>query len=166
MSLPTLFTGARAKVFLSRPGQPPQLMGLFDGVDVSYGFGVAESHVLGAFGPRSLDYVDASAVSISATMFRSVRNPVTKNFVFPTVADLLRHEGLEMTILDRQTGEPVRTIRDIRQTTFNESFQARSQVKNTIAMMGVLVDDENTINDPLRKASYVEDGSAVDLSGF
>lgn len=157
MAAPKLMTGARAKVFLTKPGQPPQLVGIFTSFSYGVTFDAQPAFTLGAYGPREIDYTAMEPVAISASGWRVIGQGPHKQALIPKLQDLLRHEYISATVIDRQTGETIATIEGIRPTSYQTSLAARQLTEQTFSLMGLLCSDEDGAH------AYNEDGTAVAL---
>jgi hypothetical protein len=70
----------------------------------------------------------------------------------PKLQDLLQHEYLELTIIDRQTelDDPdaarMMKVRNVRPVGYSTSIDARQAETITVNFVGIKVDDEDTTN--------------------
>lgn len=142
MATPKIMNGARAKVFLTKPGEPARLVGIFTSLSYGVAYDAQPAYTLGAFAPREIDYTAQEPVSIQASGWRVINNGPHIQALIPRLQDLLNHEYLTMTVVDRQTGETIATIVDVRPTGYSTPIANRQLVEQSFSFMGRLMGDE------------------------
>lgn len=143
MAAPKIMNGARAKCFLTKPGQPPQLVGIFTSVSYGLQYDAQPAYTLGAFAPREIDYTAQEPVNIQASGWRVVNNGPHIQALIPRLQDLLNHEYLTMTVVDRQTGLTIANIIDVRPTSYQTPIANRQLVEQSFSFIGRLIGDES-----------------------
>lgn len=152
MAAPKVMSGARAKVgFYDPTTGETKIVGLFSNVSYGVTYDVQPAYILGSFSAVEIDYTAVEIVTITCSGFRVVGHGWHKEGRLPRVQDLLLHEYLEMTVIDRQQealgGEPrIAKIRNVRPTSASGGFAARQLSESTHTFVGLLVDDEDTTN--------------------
>ena len=131
-------TGGRAKVYVDN-----QLVGIFESCTVSEAIGTEPIHILGKFGPDEIAITSQEAVNISCSGFRVVGNGVHVLPKKPKVQDLLNFEPFTITVVDRQTGETMKTVLGCVPNNNNENFNARATSRVNINYIGLLASDES-----------------------
>ena len=153
MAPPKVMSGARAKVGVHDPlTGDTQIIGIFSNISYGVTYDVTPAFILGRFTAAEIDYTAVDVVQITASGWRIVGQGRHKQGRLPRVQDLLFHEYLELAVLDRQTevlgGEPrIAHIRNVRPTSGAEGFTARQLSEATLTYVGLLVDDEDTVNE-------------------
>lgn len=157
MAAPKIFSGARAKVFITKPGQQPVLVGIFSSLSYNVNMDVQPAFILGRYAPAELDYTAMEPVSISASGWRVIGQGPHKAAAVPKLQDLLLHEYLSISVIDRATGSQVANLEFVRPTSYSASAIARQLSENSYSFLGILASDEDG------PASYAEDGTASQL---
>ena len=143
MAPPKIMNGARAMVFLSSPSEPsPKLVGIFTSISYGLQYDAQPAYTLGAFAPREIDYTAQEPVQIQASGWRVINNGPHIQALIPRLQDLLNHEYLTMTVLDRQTDTVIATIKDVRPTGFQTPIANRQMVEQSFSFIGRLIGDE------------------------
>lgn len=153
MAAPKVMSGARAKVgvYDATTGEV-KIVGTYDNVSYGLTYEVQPAFVLGRFSAAEIDYTSVDVVNITMSGWRIVGHGWHKDGRLPRVQDLLLAEYIELVVMDRQQealgGEPrISKIRNVRVTSGSGGFAARSLSNMTITAVGLLVDDEDTVND-------------------
>lgn len=139
--------GARAKVYIADPNTgKPELIGIFNNVSWGLTFDAQPVFLLGRHSADELVYTAQEPVSVTASGFRVVGAGPHKIAKLPNLRDLLTHEYVELVINDRQTGRDIAKIHSVRPTSYSTTLSARNLEEVTVTFMGLLVDDEDTVN--------------------
>lgn len=151
-----VMTGARAQLMIVDPNTGEgKVMGIFSNVSYGLTYGAEPIFILGRYSPDEIVYTSQEAVSIQASGWRVIdAGPHTVAKV-PKLADLLRHEYIELAIFDRQTNKRIAKIHSVRPTSYSTSLANRQPEEVSITFMGLLVDDESTENAELPGASQL-----------
>jgi hypothetical protein len=144
--------GARAKLGIYDPatGQT-RIIGLFNSVSYGLTYDTQPAYILGRFSPAEIDYTAQNEVQIQCSGFRVIGHGPHKEAGVPKLQDLLLHEYMELTIIDRQRealGQDGRIakFRNVRPTGYSTGMNARNLSELTVNFVGIQVDDEDTTN--------------------
>jgi hypothetical protein len=157
MAVPKVMSGARAKVYIGRDGETPQLVGIFSNFSYNETLDAQGVWIVGAYAAREIDYTAAELVTITASGWRIVGQGVHKGPAMPLLQQLLSYGYLTITVEDRATRRVVAMIEKVRVTGQSGGFAARQLSEVTLNMVGILCSDEDSIQ------AFLEDGTAADL---
>lgn len=152
MAASQIMNGARAKFAIYDPATGlSRVVGLFSDVSLGLQYDAQEAYILGRYSPAATTYVGQNPVNITASGFRVVGHGPHADAAVPRLQDLLLHEYMELTIIDRQTealGGDARIykVHDVRPTGWSVTIGARQQSQITVTFVGILVDDESVTN--------------------
>lgn len=157
MAPPKVMSGARAKLgFLDPASGKATYVGIFNNVSFGLTYDAQPAYVLGRYSPADIDYTAQEPVNLTASGWRVFQHGAHVEGHVPNLKDLLTHEYLTLTIVDRQNPNVnLHTFRQVRPTGYSTTISARNLEEITVTFMGILVDDESTTN--------AEDPSAMDL---
>jgi hypothetical protein len=145
---PKVMSGARAKLGILDPatGQA-QYLGIFNNVSYGLTYDAQPAYILGRYGPAEIDYTAQEPVNISASGWRVINHGAHADAKVPNLKDLLNHEYLTLTIVDRQNPNVnIATFRNVRPTGYSTTLSARNLEEITVTFVGIFVDDESTSN--------------------
>lgn len=149
-----VMTGARAQLMIVDPNTGEgRVVGIFNNVSYGLTYGAEPIFLLGRYSPDEIVYTSQEAVAITASGWRVVDQGPHALAKVPKLADLLRHEYIELAIFDRQTNKRIAKIHSVRPTSYNTTLANRQPEEISITFMGLLVDDESTDNTELPGAS-------------
>lgn len=149
-----VMTGARAQLMIVDPNSGEgRVVGIFNNVSYGLTYGAQPIDLLGRYSPDEIVYTHQEAVSITASGWRVIGHGPHTAAKLPSLSELMNHEYLELAIFDRQTNQRIAKIHSVRPTGFNTSLANRQAEEMTITMLGLLVDDEDTVNAELPGAS-------------
>jgi hypothetical protein len=148
MAPPKIVTGARAKVTIKGPDDKSVTVGIFTSISYGVVYDATPAYTLGAYAPREIDYTAQEPVAISASGWRVVGQGPHVQGLFPSLAELMTHEYLSMTILDRQTNTVIATIENVRPTSYQTPIASRQLTEQSFSFMGILCSDESKSNGP------------------
>jgi len=149
-------SGARAKVAIVDPATgTAKVVGIWNNFSYSVNYDVQPAFILGRFSAAELNTTGVEPVSITAGGWRVVDHGPFVEGKLTNVKDLLTQEYLVLTVVDRQTGKNIATIHGCLPTGFSSGLSARQLQESTNTYMGLLMDDESTVN--------TEAASAADL---
>ena len=157
MAAPKVFSGARCKVSINDPIKGSVNVGIFTSLSYGVTLDAQPAYTLGAYAAREIDYTAQEPVSISASGWRVIDQGPHKQALFPKLEELLRHEYLTFTVVDRQTGKTVAKLSNVRPTSYQTPIANRQLVEQSFSFMGILCEDEEGGN------AYNEDGTASQL---
>lgn len=151
-----VMSGARAKVSIYDPttGQA-KVVGIWNNFSYSVNYDVQPAFILGRFSAAELSTTGVEPVAISASGWRVVDHGPFVEGRLTNLKDLLLQEYLVLSVIDRQTGKTVATIHGCLPTGTSTTLSARQLQESTNSYMGLLMDDESTVN--------TEAASAADL---
>lgn len=157
MTAPKIMTGARAKFGIVDPATGlTRYIGIFNNVSYGVTYDAQPAYILGRFSPAEIDYTAQEPVNITASGYRVIGHGAHKEAGVPNLKDLLKHEYLTLTIVDRQSPDKnIATFRNVRPTGFSTTISARNLEEITVSFVGIFADDEDTKN--------AEDPTALDL---
>jgi hypothetical protein len=145
-------SGARAKLgIVDKATGQPRIIGLFNSVSYGLTYDTQPAYILGRFSPAEIDYTAANEVNIQCSGFRVIGHGAHREASVPKLQDLLLHEYIELTIIDRQRealGQDARIakFRNVRPTGYSTGMNARNLSELTVNFVGIMVDDEDTTN--------------------
>lgn len=157
MTAPKVMSGARAKFGVVDPatGQA-QYLGIFNNVSYGLTYDAQPAYILGRYSPAEIDYTAQEPVNITASGWRVINHGPQVDGKVPNLRDLLNHEYLTLTIVDRQNPNVnMATFRNVRPTGYSTTISARNLEEITVTFVGIFVDDESTQN--------AEDPTALDI---
>lgn len=144
---PKVMSGARAKLAIVDPAtQQASVVGIFNNVSYGLVYDTQPAYILGRYSASEIDYTGMEPVQITCTGWRVIRHGAHKDAKVPALADLLTHEYLEMTVIDRQTDTRIAKFRNVRPTGYSTTISARQLEEVTVTFVAILVDDEDTEN--------------------
>ena len=141
-------TGARAVVFLDDPAtNTSRAVGIFS--DCSYGvsYGVEPIFVLGAYGPVESIYTSMDVTTLTCSGFRAIDHGPHVSAGVPKLADLLHHQYISMTVLDRQTNKTMAKFKQVRPTGYNTAIAHRQPESCTVTYIALRCEDESVTMD-------------------
>ena len=147
-------SGARALVQMADPVSGSFVtVGIFNNVSYDVSYDVQSVYILGRYSAAELAYTSMNPVTITASAWRVIdRGPHVDGQV-PRLQDLMGHNYIQMLILDRQTGRPIATIRDVRPAGYSSGLTARQLQETTHRYIGLLLDDESVENNEANGAA-------------
>lgn len=157
MAPPKVMNGARAKVgFIDPKTNQTKYVGIFNNVSYGLTFDAQPAYILGRYSPAEIDYTAQEPVNITCSGWRVFEHGAHVEGQVPNLKDLLNHEYITITILDRQNPtKNLATFRNVRPTGYSTTISARNLEEVTVTFVGIFVDDESTAN--------AEDPSSLDL---
>ena len=144
-----VMTGARAQVFAIDPTtQKSVLIGIFESCTYNMNIGTEPIHVLGRYSPAEITPTSYEAVTLSCSGFRVVdKGPHSSAFV-PKLGDLLKYEGITMTVVDRQSTKTILTVGNCIANSYNGNHNSRATSRITINYTGTVMSDESDATGP------------------
>jgi hypothetical protein len=123
-----------------------RFVGIFKSISWGLSYQVEPVYILGKSGPAELEYVSQDVVSITCTGWRSIDHGPHAELLVPQLQDLLTHNYITLTVVDRQTGKTVATFKNVKPTGYSTSMDARQLEEISVSFMGIAVDDETSEN--------------------
>lgn len=145
MSSPKVFSGARGKLAVVDPAtQTATVVGIFTSCSYGLSYDGQPVYVLGSYGPVEWEYTGQEPIGITCTGWRVVGHGPHVDAKVPHLQDLLRHEYLELTLMDRQNNDlRVAKFRNVRPTGYSTGVSSRQLSEVTVNFVGLRVDDES-----------------------
>ncbi len=149
---PKVMSGPRALVGAYDPATgKSRIIGLFSSVSYNLSYETQDANILGAYAPVEIDYVGQNVVSITCSGYRVIDHGAHAEAGVPKLQDLLTHEYLEMTIIDRQSQNAgkdgrIAKFRRVRPVGYSSGMSARNLTEMTVNFVAINVDDESTTN--------------------
>lgn len=144
---PKVMSGARAKLQIIDPNTgAATTLGIFANVSYALAYDAQPAYILGRYSAAEIDYTSQEPVQVSASGFRVVGQGAHTHASVPDLKSLLTHEYITLQIVDRQSGQAIAKISNVRPTGYSTSISARQLEEITVNFIGILVDDEDTEN--------------------
>ena len=141
---PKVMNGARAKLSIIDPNtNTVQVVGIFNSVSLALQYSTQPVFILGRYSTAEIDYTGMEPVSVTASGWRVVGSGAHAAAKVPKLQDLLQHEYLQLQIIDRQTGQTVAKVTNVRPTGYSTTIDARNLEQLTVTFVGILLDDES-----------------------
>jgi hypothetical protein len=143
-----VMTGARAVVFMDDPAtNTSRAVGIFTDCSWGVSYGVETIFVLGSYGPVESIYTSMDATTLTCSGYRVIDHGPHIEGAVPKLADLLHHEYVSMTCLDRQTNKTLAKFRSARPAGYNTALAHRQPESCTVTYIALRCDDESVQND-------------------
>lgn len=154
MAIPKVMSGARAKFGFINPGEAPEYVGIFNNVSYGLTYDAQPIYILGDYRPAEIEYTAQEPVNITASGWRVIDHGPHKAGKVPHLQDLLRHEYLTLTVIDRQNPtKNLAVFKNVRPTGYSTTISARNLEEITVTFVAIRVDDESGVNeDPTAQA--------------
>lgn len=134
--------GARCKVYVNGV-----LSGIFTNVSYGQAFGTQPIYILGRANCAEIPYTDMDIVTVTLSGFRVMGNGPHATASVPKLQDILQHEDIVLSIIDRQASDPtmanVMTVTGARPVGFDSTSSARGINDLTVRMQGTILHDES-----------------------
>jgi hypothetical protein len=151
---PTTLHGARVIVGVMQADGKTSEIGVFNSCNYSVGITVTPVEVLGSFLPVELVQTSRDAIQVTCSGFRILNQGAYSQNKVPTVADLLRYDGITLTIYDRQKqtkpGAPIRdkifSVIGAKCTGYRTTYSAKGIADLEITYMGIVETDETDVD--------------------
>lgn len=118
-------------------------VGLFTAINYSVTYDLVPSHILGRYSPAELTYTGQEAVSVNASGLRIVDQGPYASMNFPKLQQLLNHEDITLTIVDRKTGKEIMNVIGVRPVAYSSNSAARGLMDVNIQFLGLRAEDES-----------------------
>ena len=138
MAKAKVFHGARAKLVVDG-----KVVGLFSNCSWGVAYDSHAIHILGRFSPAEIVLTGQDAINVSATGFRLIDNGPHIDAKVPKLQDLLNHEDISLSLIDRQTGKNILNIVGVRPTGYSSNVSSRGITEMTVNFMGTIASDES-----------------------
>ena len=131
-------TGSRAVISING-----KVAGIFSNVSYSVNYGLEPIYTLGNYGGQELVYTSMDTIGITVSGFRVLDNGPYVIGSVPRLQDLLNHEDITVTLVDRQSGKTTANILGVRSGGYDSNASARGLHDLTIRMTGLVLSDES-----------------------
>lgn len=138
MSTHEILTGARAVL---RINNVP--VGVFARVSWSVAYDAAPAYVLGRYSAAEITYTGAEIVSVDAVGFRIIGRGAHQVASLPKLQELLNHDSISLSIVDRRTGEEFFKVYHVRPVGYSSDVAPRSQSELSVRFIGIRAEDES-----------------------
>jgi len=133
-----ILSGARAQLIVNG-----RIVGLFTSCSWGVAYDAIPSYILGRFSPAEITYAGQEAISVQATGFRIIDNGAYVAAALPKLQDLLTHQDISLSILDRQTNKEIMTVVGVRPVGYSTDVSARSVSSFQVSFLGLRSEDES-----------------------
>lgn len=146
MAAPKVMSGARAKFGIVDPATGiARYVGIFNNVSYGLTYDAQPAYILGRFQPAEIDYTAQEPVNITCSGWRVIDHGPHADANVPLLGQLLTHEYLTLTIVDRQNPtRNIATFKQVRPTGYSTTISARNLEEVTVTFVGIIVDDETS----------------------
>lgn len=131
-------TGSRAVLAING-----KIAGVFSNVSYSVNYGLEPIYTLGKYSGQELVYTSMDVINIVVSGFRVLDNGPYVIASVPRLQDLLNHEDISVTLIDRQTGKQTVNILGVRSGGWDQDAAARGLHNLTVRMTGLTLSDES-----------------------
>lgn len=146
MAAPKVVNGARALVHITDQDGNQNLIGIFNSITYSVVLDVQPAFILGRFSAAELVNTAWEPVNISCGAWRVMNSGPWTTAKQYRLQDLLNADYISFTIVDRQTGSTIANIQNVRPSGWSTTITNRQLEEMTTTYVGILVDDEDTVN--------------------
>ena len=148
MGASKVMTGARALIQIVDPNTSiAETVSIFNNFSYGLALDVKAAEVLGRYSAVELTYTGSEPINISAGAYRIIGAGPFKTGHIPPLGELLLHEYLTISVVDRQTGLVAATFNSVRPSGFSTSLAPKQLEEMTCTYVGLLLDDEDTVNE-------------------
>lgn len=151
-----VMTGARA--ILSVGGEK---MGVFNNFSYGQQFDVEHAYILGRFNPDEIVYTAMGPVSCQASGWRVIDQGPHVQGKVPKLQDLLTHDYITLTVVDRQSNKTIAQISQVRPTGYNTQVSSRQAEEVSISFTGLIVQDESGAQSDTQNAMRLPPGAPL-----
>ena len=135
-------TGARVKLYINQ-----KLAGVFTSCSWGVTLDTAPMFILGRYNAAEIVYTGMDVVEINVGGFRVLRNGPHEIGSVPHLKDLLNHQEISLQLVDRQSGDTVMNVINVRPVSYASETSARGVQSLNIRFQGTQVMDESLPSD-------------------
>ena len=132
-----ILNGARAILSVGS-----KTVGVFTNCSWGVTYDLNPAYILGRYSAAELTYTGQEPISVTATGFRVIDNGAYVVAGMPLLQNLMTHEDIVITIVDRQTNKPIVTVTGVRPVGYDSDVASRSISSFTVRFMGLRAQDE------------------------
>ena len=132
-----ILTGARAQLIING-----KIVGLFTSCSYNVTYDANPAFILGRYSAAEITYTAQDVISVDATGFRVIDAGPHAVASVPKLQELLNHEDISLSLIDRKTGKNFMTVVGVRPMGYSSSVTARGVVEVSARFMGLRAEDE------------------------
>ncbi len=159
---PNTIHGARCVAHIQGEDGKDHEVGIFNSVSYSMGITVIPIEVLGSLLPVELVQTGQDTIQVTCSGFRALNAGPYVDSKVPTVAELLRYDGITLTIFDRQTAtnkagitKALIVVKGAKCTGYRTTHNAKGISDLEITYMGIVATDETATDQQMKDATAV-----------
>jgi hypothetical protein len=144
MAQAKVMNGSRAKMAING-----KVVGLFTSCSYGVALDANPVYIMGAHAPVEIGLTGQEAISVTATGWRVVDSgphALTSEgsaASVPKLQELLTHNDITLSILDRLTGKEIMTVTGVRPTGYSTTINSRGLQDLTVNFLGLRIADES-----------------------
>lgn len=149
-----ILTGARAQLAING-----KIVGLF--TDCSYGlnYDAQPAFILGRYSAAEITMTSQEVINVQANGFRVIDAGPHEVASIPKLQDLLNHEDISLSLIDRKTGKIFMTVVGVRPVSYSSGVNARGVTSVSCSFLGLRMADESGDQDESSGASTLFSGT-------
>lgn len=139
-------SGARAILSISNVSNGTETVnkaGIFGNCSYGVTYDVAPVYILGRFNAGELVYTGMGTVDVGVSGFRVVDNGPYEIASVPQLQELLNHQDISLTLVDRQSGKQIMNVIHVRPTGFDSAVSAKGLHELNVSFTGITFMDES-----------------------
>jgi hypothetical protein len=159
---PNTVHGARVVVHIKGEDDKDYEVGIFNSVSYSIGITVVPVEVLGSLLPVELVQTGQDVVQVTCSGFRALNAGPYAQSKVPLVNDLLRYDGVTLSIFDRQKAtdkasisQPLMVVKGAKCTGYRTTHNAKGVSDLEITYMGIVATDETATDQTMKDSTAV-----------
>ncbi len=159
---PNTIHGARAIVHIIGEDGTDAEVGVFNSVSYSVGITVVPVEVLGSLLPVELCQTGEDVIQLTCSGFRVLNAGPYVSSKVPTVSELLRYDGVTLTIYDRQQSvgatrnlQAIFNVKNAKCTGYRTTHNAKGLSDMEVTYMGIVGTDETATQSDMTDATAV-----------
>ena len=141
MAASSVMSGARAQVVVDG-----QIVGIFNQISWNYTLDLRNIDILGRFSTAAVITTGMEPVEVSCSGYRAVGAGPQVAARVPRLQDLLTVPYIELTVIDRASGETIAKIHQSSSSGYSTSVDAKGIMTLSAHYRGLLIDDESVQN--------------------
>lgn len=149
-----ILTGARAQLVVNG-----KIVGLFTSCSYNMTYDANPAFIIGRYGAAEITYTAQDVVTVDATGFRVIDAGPHVVASIPKLQELLNHEDISLSLIDRKTGKNFMTVLGVRPMGYSSSVTARGVVEISARFMGLRMEDESGTQNESSGASTLLSGT-------
>lgn len=147
-----VMTGARAKISVGE-----KVIGIFDSCQYGAALGNEGVFTLGRYAAHEVAITSYELVQVSCSGFRVIGSGFQEHLSAPTLEELIKLEGVDITVVDRKDSKTIAKIIECKAVNWGEAQQAKATTKFSITYLGLILStpdepnaepEQSELNDP------------------